>query len=102
MTLQLHQYLKSSLIRSLLSRWLLFFPPILNLSAQHYWKVQQISVEQRLSNRFVHAVIQDNRGYTWISANLGVNRYDGNHFDILTRESHNLLANVVNEMFLDH
>ena len=72
-----------------------------SLSGQDQWKLQHISVEQGLSNRFVHDVIQDSRGYIWISTNFGVNRYDGNHFNILTRESHNLQANAVNEMLLD-
>lgn len=102
MTLQLHQYLKSTPFRSLIPGWLFFFSSILSLSGQDHWKLQHISVEQGLSNRFVHDVIQDSRGYIWISTNFGVNRYDGNHFNILTRESHNLQANAVNEMFLDH
>ena len=102
MTLQLHQYSISIPFRGLLFVWLFFFSSVLSLSGQDHWKLQHISVEQGLSNRFVQDVIQDSRGYIWISTNFGVNRYDGNHFNILTRESHNLQANAVHEMRLDH
>ena len=66
------------------------------------WKIQAISTEQGLSNRFVNDIQQDGRGYTWIASNFGINRYDGHHFDILTRESHHLQSNISNELILDH
>src|SRR5687767_9708619 len=102
MTLQLNQFIKLIPFHGFVAGGLFFFSTILNLTAQDYWKIQHINVEEGLSNRFVRDIIQDSRGYIWMSTNFGVNRYDGNHFDILTRESHNLQANVVSEMFIDH
>lgn len=66
------------------------------------WKIKYISTESGLSNRFVNSVIQDKRGYIWISTKFGLNRYDGHQFDILTRESHHLQDNNLNELYLDH
>jgi len=65
------------------------------------WKIQHIGVESGLSNRFVNAIVQDHRGYTWIATNFGLNRYDGHHFDILTRESHGLSTNSIFSIFPD-
>lgn len=65
------------------------------------WKIKHISTESGLSNRFVSDIIQDSRGYTWISTNFGLNRYDGHRFDILTHESHNLQSNEIHELYLD-
>jgi len=65
------------------------------------WKIQHIGVESGLSNRFVNAIVQDHRGYTWIATNFGLNRYDGHQIDVLTRESHGLAFNRVFDLFPD-
>jgi signal transduction histidine kinase/CheY-like chemotaxis protein/class 3 adenylate cyclase/ligand-binding sensor domain-containing protein len=65
------------------------------------WKVQYIRTEDGLSNRFVNQIIQDHRGYTWIATNFGLNRYDGQHIDVLTRESHGLSLNSIYAMRRD-
>src|SRR5688500_13641152 len=59
-----------------------------NSSTPDYWKVQHISTESGLSNRFINYITQDSRGFTWIGTNFGLNRYDGHRVDVLTRESH--------------
>jgi signal transduction histidine kinase/DNA-binding response OmpR family regulator/ligand-binding sensor domain-containing protein len=66
------------------------------------WKIQHISIEQGLSNRFIHDIQQDSRGYTWITTNFGLNRYDGHQFDVLTRESHHLQSNLGHDLILDN
>ena len=65
------------------------------------WKIKHISTESGLSNRFVNDIMQDSRGYTWISTNFGLNRYDGQHVDILTRETHHLSTNTIYALYLD-
>lgn len=65
------------------------------------WKVKHLDTESGLSNRFVNWITQDSRGYTWISTNFGLNRYDGNRIDILTRESHGLSTNMIFELYPD-
>lgn len=72
-----------------------------NLYGQDYWKEQRISVEQGLSNRFVRSVTQDSRGLTWISTNFGLNRYDGHQMNVMTKESHGLQSNIIQEIFPD-
>jgi hypothetical protein len=57
---------------------------------QSGWKMQHIGIEQGLSNRFINSIVQDGRGFTWIATNFGLNRYDGQHIDILTRETYHL------------
>ncbi len=65
------------------------------------WKIQHISVENGLSNRFVNSIVQDSRGFTWIGTNFGLNRYDGHRIDILTREANHLHTNTISELFVD-
>src|SRR5678815_1778626 len=65
------------------------------------WKIQHISTDKGLSNRFVNDITQDKRGYTWISTNFGLNRYDGSHFDVMTRESHHLSSNTMFDLLVD-
>jgi ligand-binding sensor domain-containing protein len=65
------------------------------------WKVQHVSIEDGLSNRFVNTIIQDDRGFAWIGTNFGLNRYDGHHFDILTKESSALQSNTIFGLWLD-
>jgi signal transduction histidine kinase/class 3 adenylate cyclase len=68
---------------------------------QNGWKIQHISTEQGLSNRFINSILQDSRGFTWIATNFGLNRYDGQHIDILTRESYHLSSNTIFTLYLD-
>lgn len=65
------------------------------------WKIKQLDTESGLSNRFVNWITQDSRGYTWISTNFGLNRYDGHRVDVLTRESHGLSTNTFFELYPD-
>ncbi|MEO6130689.1 MAG: two-component regulator propeller domain-containing protein, partial [Saprospiraceae bacterium] len=66
-----------------------------------YWKIQHISTEAGLSNRFVNSIITDSRGFIWISTNFGLNRYDGHHFDVLTKESKGLKSNTMFSLYED-
>jgi len=66
-----------------------------------FWKIQHIGTESSLSNRFVNDIIHDSRGYTWISTNFGLNRFDGHHIDVLTRESHHLRTNTIYSLYSD-
>ena len=60
-----------------------------------------IRTQDGLSNRFVNQIIQDHRGYIWMSTNFGLNRYDGQHFDVLTHESQGLYSNTIYGMRRD-
>ncbi|HJW30407.1 MAG TPA: two-component regulator propeller domain-containing protein, partial [Saprospiraceae bacterium] len=66
-----------------------------------YWNSKRISTEDGLSNRFVNAVLEDNRGFAWIGTNFGLNRYDGYRFDIFTRERDHLQSNTIFQLAQD-
>ena len=85
------------LLLTLFSSYIISF-----LQAQEdLWKTEFLTTESGLSNRFVNSIIQDHRGYTWIATNFGLNRYDGQHIEVLTRESHQLQSNTNHELFSD-
>jgi signal transduction histidine kinase/class 3 adenylate cyclase/ligand-binding sensor domain-containing protein/FixJ family two-component response regulator len=85
-----------------LVRLLIFFIPIsIYAQQENSWKIQHIGTETGLSNRFVNCIMQDNRGFTWMGTNFGLNRYDGHRVDILTRESNHLQTNTIFQLSLD-
>ena len=92
------------------SRWLRLLRNIgvlcflsLSITAQptNNWKIQHITTSDGLSNRFVNAITQDDRGFTWIGTNFGLNRYDGYRFDIFTRERNQLQSNTIYQLDRD-
>src|SRR6187401_1815212 len=100
--LPLFYFLKISLLSTSLSL-ITSFPSFSQKdpSEQSVWKTQHIGTEQGLSNRFTNSIIQDGRGFTWIATNFGLNRYDGQHIDILTRETYHLSSNTIYALYLD-
>lgn len=53
------------------------------LQAQKYdVLVEQLSIQDGLSNRFVQSMVQDSRGYMWLGTKEGLNRYNGSRFDV--------------------
>src|SRR4030095_2532104 len=65
------------------------------------WKIREITTNDGLSNRFVNDIQKDSRGFVWIATNFGLNRYDGNRFDIFTRENNHLHANSIYGLNID-
>src|SRR5688500_6227547 len=65
------------------------------------WKIQHVSIEDGLSNRFVNSLIQDDRGFMWIGTNFGLNRYDGHRMDVLTQQNSELSGNTIFDLQLD-
>src|SRR6185436_18068310 len=43
-------------------------------------QIENISTKQGLSNNEAGSVLQDSRGFIWITTNYGLNRYDGYSF----------------------
>lgn len=80
---------------------LLFISTPLGAQQTSPWKITHIGPEQGLSNRFVNDLVLDDRGYAWLVTNFGVNRYDGNNVDILTREANGLQSNTNNFVISD-
>lgn len=63
--------------------------------------IQHYSVEDGLSHRDVYCTFQDSRGFIWVGTKYGLNRFDGHHFQVFTKEKHGLAANEVQQIIED-
>ncbi len=45
------------------------------------WNIKHITVDDGLSNNYVHSICQDRDGYMWFATSNGLNRYDGINID---------------------
>ncbi|MEM6380171.1 MAG: two-component regulator propeller domain-containing protein, partial [Bacteroidota bacterium] len=64
-------------------------------NAKHY------TVEEGLSNRDVYAIHQDSEGFIWVGTKNGLNRFDGNSFQVFSKEKDGLASNVVHHILED-
>ena len=72
------------------------------VQAQHYiTEVRHLSIEEGLSDRYVHTVIQDSKGFIWIGTSYGLNRYDGYNVKWYTKEKDGLVGNYVSAIYED-
>jgi ligand-binding sensor domain-containing protein/two-component sensor histidine kinase len=65
------------------------------------YNFQQYSTKQGLSQNTVHSIVQDSRGYLWISSRDGLNRFDGyeiKRFYHLPSRKNSLSNNAINSM----
>lgn len=54
-----------------------------NGSAQHY-QIHEYTVKQGLPGQNVYSLLQDSKGYLWLTTDVGVARYDGYRFEVFT------------------
>ncbi len=71
------------------------------LYAQFNTNVQFYDTEKGLSHRDVQAIHEDSLGFIWLGTNYGLNRFDGYHFKIFTKEKHGLQSNMINHIVED-
>ena len=65
----------------------LYITTISNLFAQNdRIIIENISVEQGLSHRHIHCVMEDSYGFLWVGTNDGLNRYDGYEFLVYSND----------------
>ena len=74
--------------------FLFLFLPIYTLYGQAYiFDAQLLKKEDGLANLMTTSVLEDQDGYLWISTAYGLNRYDGYHFTLYTKEKNGLHTN---------
>jgi ligand-binding sensor domain-containing protein/signal transduction histidine kinase len=67
-------------------------------------QIEQISLEQGLSQSWVTDIVQDKAGFLWISTRDGLNRFDGNEITVFRHDpldSASLAGNWISNLFPD-
>lgn len=77
-----------------------FFP--LLLFAQSGIKVEHLTQEEGLSHRWVHKIVQDQKGFIWIATQNGLNRYDGYEFEVFNPGVQVLKGVAIEAVQADH
>lgn len=65
---------------------------------------EKITIQNGLSNNKVNCILQDQRGFIWIGTNDGLNRYDGQNFEIFRNEPNNpstISGNIITDIVED-
>lgn len=84
---------------------LLFFTPIYYTSAQApslYF--ERIATQNGLSHNKVNCILQDKRGFMWIGTNDGLNRFDGQRFNVFRNDpedSSSITGNIITGLLED-
>lgn len=66
------------------------------------YDVKQWTAQDGLSSQSVRTVAQDRLGYIWVGSLFGLNRFDGNKFEIFnTQNNKSLVSNAINKVFVD-
>jgi ligand-binding sensor domain-containing protein len=83
----------------LLLRWLVFlFTPVLLFAQQN--TIKQFTINEGLPSNEVYDVLEDSKGYIWLSTDRGVCRFDGYSFEKFTTQD-GLKDNTVFSMHED-
>ena len=90
------------------ARFCLYFLAFLALTIQaqpqsiYDYDIKQWTAADGLSNNSVRALTQDQQGFLWIGTLTGLNRFDGNQFDVFTAQNNrHLISNVITRLFTD-
>jgi ligand-binding sensor domain-containing protein len=65
---------------------------------------QQINTANGLSHNRVNCILQDKRGFIWIGTNDGLNRYDGQYFEIFRNrpsDTTSISGNIITDILED-
>ncbi len=66
--------------------------------------IKEIGVAQGLSQGMIHALDVDHQGYLWVGTKDGLNRYDGNHFQVFRHDPHDtnsIASNYIRSLHVD-
>ncbi|MDD3080566.1 MAG: two-component regulator propeller domain-containing protein [Paludibacter sp.] len=81
----------------------LFFVLISFFAGAKDYNIRRLSVEQGLSNNNIVNIIEDRKGFIWISTKSGLNRFDGNHFKVFKHSPfipNTIATDVLNPIFI--
>ncbi len=82
--------------------WCSFAVSAASLSVYDY-DIKHWTSADGLSSNSVRAVQQDSLGYIWLGTLYGLNRFDGQQFDVFTTEQYaNLASNAITRLTTDH
>jgi len=56
------------------------------------------TTDDGLSSRFIQDIYQDTRGFIWVSSDYGVNRFDGQKFEVYNQGKYKLQSDNINEI----
>jgi signal transduction histidine kinase/ligand-binding sensor domain-containing protein/CheY-like chemotaxis protein/AraC-like DNA-binding protein len=76
-----------------------------DLHFEHEYLVENLTIENGLSDNQINAMIQDRQGFLWIGTDDGLNRYDGYHFTIYKNRPADLTSvsdNNIRALLEDH
>src|SRR6185312_9893776 len=65
---------------------------------------EKLTTQNGLSHNHVNCILQDHRGFIWLGTDDGLNRYDGNNFEIFRHEPNNaatISGNMITDMVED-
>ncbi len=63
--------------------------------------IQHFSTENGLSHNAVNGVFQDSRNLYWITTTFGLNRFDGQQFQLYTKEKNGIHSNILDIAYED-
>lgn len=78
--------------------------PILEISDSFNVNVENISIEDGLSQGMVFSLIEDSDGYIWLGTKDGLNRYNGTSFKVFIHnpfDSTSISENVIRHIYQD-
>lgn len=66
------------------------------------YDVKQWTAQNGLSSQSVRTITQDRMGYIWVGSLFGLNRFDGNKFEVFnTQNTKALVSNAINKVTID-
>lgn len=64
-------------------------------------QVKNLGIVQGLSSNYVLSISQDHRGLLWFATEDGLNRFNGNSFQVYRKSPNGMSANELNKVFTD-
>lgn len=76
--------------------------PYSGYATNDVFTIKHLNMGNGLSSNYVNSVAQDKKGYIWMATDAGLNRFDGNSFNIYTSKNSALADNEVTVILGDN